>query len=150
VMRGVYGLSLPQGASQHYERECRHALLPNLNLLVRSIRRARHRLSPATVIVPPETHALRPHPRLPAAAMWPFGLCKGPFRSGKIETESGRSGLIVSPLSLGTMTFGPGAWGADEATSRGLFHAYRNAGGNFIDTADIYSGGASEKLVGIQ
>ena len=60
----------------------------------------------------------------------------------------GRSGLVISPLALGTMTFGPGAWGADEATSRALFHAYRNAGGNFIDTADIYSGGESERLVG--
>ncbi len=60
----------------------------------------------------------------------------------------GRSGLVVSPLALGTMTFGPGAWGADEATSRAIFDAYRAVGGNFIDTADIYSGGASEELVG--
>lgn len=60
----------------------------------------------------------------------------------------GRSGLVVSPLALGTMTFGPGAWGADEATSRAIFDAYRNAGGNFIDTADIYGGGESERLVG--
>jgi aryl-alcohol dehydrogenase-like predicted oxidoreductase len=60
----------------------------------------------------------------------------------------GRSGLVVSPLALGTMTFGPGDWGADEGTSRSIFHAYRAAGGNFIDTADIYSGGASETLVG--
>ncbi|WP_428332438.1 aldo/keto reductase [Novosphingobium sp.] len=60
----------------------------------------------------------------------------------------GRSGLVVSPLALGTMTFGPGAWGADEATSRAIFDAYRAAGGNFIDTADIYAGGESEKLVG--
>lgn len=60
----------------------------------------------------------------------------------------GRSGLVVSPLSLGTMTFGSGEWGADEAASREIFHAYRDAGGNFVDTADIYSGGASEELVG--
>ncbi len=60
----------------------------------------------------------------------------------------GRSGLVVSPLALGTMTFGPGAWGADEATSRAIFNAYRRAGGNFVDTADIYSGGESERLVG--
>jgi aryl-alcohol dehydrogenase-like predicted oxidoreductase len=60
----------------------------------------------------------------------------------------GRSGLIVSPLALGTMTFGPGAWGADAATSRAIFAAYRDAGGNFVDTADIYSGGESEQLVG--
>lgn len=60
----------------------------------------------------------------------------------------GRSGLVVSPLALGTMTFGPGEWGADEAASRAIFDAYRDAGGNFIDTADIYSGGESERLVG--
>ena len=60
----------------------------------------------------------------------------------------GRSGLVVSPLALGTMTFGPGDWGADEVTSRAIFAAYRDAGGNFIDTADIYSGGESERLVG--
>jgi aryl-alcohol dehydrogenase-like predicted oxidoreductase len=46
----------------------------------------------------------------------------------------GRSGLVVSPLALGTMTFGPGEWGADEATSRAIFDAYRAAGGNFVDT----------------
>ncbi|MGL5011550.1 MAG: aldo/keto reductase, partial [Paracoccaceae bacterium] len=60
----------------------------------------------------------------------------------------GRSGLVVSPLALGTMTFGPGAWNADEATARAIFAAYRAAGGNFIDTADIYAGGESEVLVG--
>ena len=60
----------------------------------------------------------------------------------------GRSGLVVSPLALGTMTFGPGEWGADETASREIFDAYRDAGGNFVDTADIYSGGASEELVG--
>ncbi len=60
----------------------------------------------------------------------------------------GRSGLVVSPLALGTMTFGSGEWGANEATSRAIFNAYRAAGGNFVDTADIYSGGESEKLVG--
>jgi len=60
----------------------------------------------------------------------------------------GRSGLVVSPLCLGTMTFGPGPFGADEASSRAIFDTYRDAGGNFIDTADIYSGGASEELVG--
>ena len=60
----------------------------------------------------------------------------------------GRSGLVVSPLALGTMTFGTGEWGADEPTSRAIFDAYCAAGGNFVDTADIYSGGESEKLVG--
>lgn len=60
----------------------------------------------------------------------------------------GRSGLVVSPLALGTMTFGSGEWGADEAESRQVFQAYRDAGGNFVDTADIYGGGESERLVG--
>ena len=60
----------------------------------------------------------------------------------------GHSGLVVSPFALGTMTFGPGDWGSDEVTSRAIFEAYRAAGGNFIDTADIYTGGASEILVG--
>ena len=53
----------------------------------------------------------------------------------------GRSGLVVSPQTLGTMTFGQEAWGADEETSREIFNAYRRAGGNFVDTADVYSGG---------
>ncbi|WP_426283448.1 aldo/keto reductase [Sphingomonas sp. NFX23] len=60
----------------------------------------------------------------------------------------GRSGLVVSPLALGTMTFGSGEWNADDRTSRSIFDAYRAAGGNFIDTSDIYSGGESETLVG--
>lgn len=60
----------------------------------------------------------------------------------------GKSGLIVSPFALGTMTFGAGRWGASETTSRNLFDAYADAGGNFIDTADIYSGGESENMLG--
>lgn len=60
----------------------------------------------------------------------------------------GRSGLAVSPLALGTMTFGAGRWGADEAGSRAIFDAYADMGGNFIDTADVYSGGESEAMVG--
>lgn len=60
----------------------------------------------------------------------------------------GRSGLVVSPLALGTMTFGTQAWGADAQTCRAIFDAYRASGGNFIDTADIYAGGESERLVG--
>jgi aryl-alcohol dehydrogenase-like predicted oxidoreductase len=60
----------------------------------------------------------------------------------------GRSGLAVSPMCLGAMTFGTRRWGADEATSRAIFDAYLQAGGNFIDTADVYSGGDSERLVG--
>ncbi len=60
----------------------------------------------------------------------------------------GRSGLAVSPLALGTMTFGTARWGMDEAGSRAVLEAYVEAGGNFIDTADVYAGGAAEAMVG--
>lgn len=60
----------------------------------------------------------------------------------------GNSGLVVSPLALGAMTFGAGRWGADENTSRAIFDTYVAAGGNFVDTADIYSGGQSEEMLG--
>ncbi|MBC7939071.1 MAG: aldo/keto reductase [Chitinophagaceae bacterium] len=60
----------------------------------------------------------------------------------------GRSGLGVSPLALGTMTFGTARWGSGEATSRDVFNAYLDAGGNFIDTADVYSGGRCEEMLG--
>lgn len=61
----------------------------------------------------------------------------------------GRSGLRVSPLSLGTMTFGSDwGWGSNEADSRRIFDAYVDRGGNFIDTASNYTNGTSEGLVG--
>ena len=60
----------------------------------------------------------------------------------------GRSGLIVSPLCLGTMTYGNKGWGSADDVSEDIFNAYVDAGGNFIDTADVYSGGRSEELVG--
>lgn len=60
----------------------------------------------------------------------------------------GRSGLVVSPLALGTMTFGADRWGSAEQGSRAVFDAYVDAGGNVIDTADVYSGGRSEEMVG--
>lgn len=63
----------------------------------------------------------------------------------------GGSGLRVSRLSLGTMTFGdrPEGWGtADEGEMRSIFDAYLDAGGNFVDTAEIYTDGRSESLVG--
>lgn len=61
----------------------------------------------------------------------------------------GRSGLRVSPLCLGTMTFGQSSgWGCDEAASAEMLHAYMGAGGNFIDTADVYAAGESERIVG--
>lgn len=61
----------------------------------------------------------------------------------------GRSGLRVSPLCLGTMTFGPEwGWGADEAAARAMFNHYVERGGNFVDTADGYTNGVSEQMVG--
>lgn len=60
----------------------------------------------------------------------------------------GRSGLLVSPLALGTMTFGTPRWGLDEAGSRAVFDRYTELGGNLIDTADVYAGGRSEEMVG--
>ena len=61
----------------------------------------------------------------------------------------GRSGLRVSPLCLGAMTFGTGwGWGADETTSRRLFDMYVDRGGNFIDTANMYTNGESETMLG--
>lgn len=61
----------------------------------------------------------------------------------------GRSGLRVSPLCLGTMTFGTEwGWGSDEATARAIFDRYVDQGGNFADTADAYTGGRSEEMLG--
>jgi aryl-alcohol dehydrogenase-like predicted oxidoreductase len=61
----------------------------------------------------------------------------------------GKSGLRVSELALGTMTFGEDwGWGADKAESRKIFEAYLEAGGNFIDTSINYTNGTSERFVG--
>ncbi|WAS97890.1 aldo/keto reductase [Nannocystis punicea] len=64
----------------------------------------------------------------------------------------GRSGLRVSPFALGTMTFGIdgpyGAWGSSKEAARAVFDRYLAAGGNFIDTADLYQRGTSESLLG--
>ncbi|QIS22347.1 aldo/keto reductase [Nocardia terpenica] len=61
----------------------------------------------------------------------------------------GRSGLRVSPLALGTMTFGADwGWGADTDDARKLFDVYVERGGNFIDTASVYTNGSSERLLG--
>ncbi len=60
----------------------------------------------------------------------------------------GRSGLIVSPMALGTMTFGTKPWGVEKSIARDIFKTYIESGGNFVDTADIYSLGASEEMTG--
>ena len=61
----------------------------------------------------------------------------------------GPSGLRVSELCLGTMTFGEEwGWGASKEESRAMFDAYVERGGNFIDTANGYTNGTSERIVG--
>ena len=61
----------------------------------------------------------------------------------------GRSGLRVSPLCLGTMTFGDDwGWGASVADSEAVLERYLALGGNFIDTANLYTKGHSEKIIG--
>jgi len=60
----------------------------------------------------------------------------------------GRSGLIVSPFCLGTMTFGNYRWGSSDEESRRIFDRYVEDGGNFVDVADVYSDGKSEEVLG--
>jgi aryl-alcohol dehydrogenase-like predicted oxidoreductase len=61
----------------------------------------------------------------------------------------GKSGLRVSELCLGTMTFGEDwGWGSSKDESRQILDAFLEAGGNFIDTANMYTSGSSEKLLG--
>ena len=61
----------------------------------------------------------------------------------------GRSGLRVSPFCLGAMTFGDDwGWGADVETSEAMLGRYLERGGNFIDTANAYTKGHSEKIIG--
>jgi aryl-alcohol dehydrogenase-like predicted oxidoreductase len=61
----------------------------------------------------------------------------------------GNSGLRVSELCLGTMTFGEEwGWGSNQQDSRAVYDRFREAGGNFIDTANVYTAGTSEKLLG--
>ncbi len=61
----------------------------------------------------------------------------------------GKSGLRVSELCLGTMTFGEDwGWGSSKEESRKVYDAFLEAGGNFIDTANVYTNGTSERLLG--
>jgi aryl-alcohol dehydrogenase-like predicted oxidoreductase len=61
----------------------------------------------------------------------------------------GRSGLRISPLTLGTMTFGTEwGWGSEESVARAIFARYLDVGGNVLDTADGYTNGKSEELLG--
>ncbi len=61
----------------------------------------------------------------------------------------GRSGLRVSPVCLGGMTFGDDwGWGADETESEKIIKRFMEIGGNFIDTANVYTNNHSEKIIG--
>jgi aryl-alcohol dehydrogenase-like predicted oxidoreductase len=60
----------------------------------------------------------------------------------------GRTGLKVSNLCLGTMTFGNAQWGCDEPTAHKIVDRFLEAGGLFVDTADVYSNGVSEEILG--
>jgi aryl-alcohol dehydrogenase-like predicted oxidoreductase len=61
----------------------------------------------------------------------------------------GNSGLRVSEAALGTMTFGEDwGWGTAKDEARKVYDAFREAGGNFIDTANLYTNGASESFLG--
>jgi aryl-alcohol dehydrogenase-like predicted oxidoreductase len=61
----------------------------------------------------------------------------------------GRSGLRVSPLALGTMTFGTEwGWGSPKEAAHEMLARYLDQGGNFLDTADGYTGGTSESFIG--
>lgn len=61
----------------------------------------------------------------------------------------GNSGLRVSEIALGTMTFGEDwGWGSPKAEARKIYDAYRDSGGNFIDTSNRYTNGTSEQFLG--
>src|SRR5258705_7703054 len=61
----------------------------------------------------------------------------------------GRSGLRVSEAALGTMTFGDEwGWGSPKDEAQKVYETYREAGGNFIDTANFYTNGTSERFLG--
>lgn len=61
----------------------------------------------------------------------------------------GPTGVKVSSLCLGTMNFGnESRWGCDESTSQAILDRFLEAGGNFIDTANVYAGGRSEEILG--
>ena len=60
----------------------------------------------------------------------------------------GKSGLLVSELSLGTMTFGAPGWGCDTKEAHRIIAAYLEAGGTMIDAADVYAKGETESIIG--
>ena len=78
----------------------------------------------------------------------PYSRCRS-RRTGMRYKLLGHTGLRVSELCLGTMTFGPDwGWGADRDESKAMFDAFAEAGGNFVDTANRYTNGTAESYVG--
>jgi aryl-alcohol dehydrogenase-like predicted oxidoreductase len=74
-----------------------------------------------------------------------------PDQTNSLDTYRllGRSGLRVSPMALGTMTFGSDwGWGADREEAHRIFDAYVDRGGNFIDSSNNYTNGTAEQLIG--
>jgi 1-deoxyxylulose-5-phosphate synthase len=63
-------------------------------------------------------------------------------------SQLGATGLRVSRLCLGAMTFGQPGWGCDESEAARIVGTFLEAGGNFVDTADAYAGGRSEEILG--
>ena len=63
-------------------------------------------------------------------------------------TDLGRTGIRVAPICLGAMNFGMPNWGCDEEAAAQIVRTYRDAGGNFFDTANVYGGGESERILG--
>ncbi len=60
----------------------------------------------------------------------------------------GSSGLLISRITLGTMTFGAPEWGCDEKEAHAILKQFLDAGGNSVDAADVYAGGRAEEIIG--
>jgi aryl-alcohol dehydrogenase-like predicted oxidoreductase len=79
--------------------------------------------------------------------------CRGALKNNIMDLTNyrtlGKSGLRVSPLTLGAMTFGEDwGWGSTPADSEAIMSKYIELGGNIIDTANVYTKGHSEKIIG--
>src|SRR5690606_1329641 len=118
--------------------------------MLRSARSCLHCSAPARARSPPASHCPRPHGRVSSTLTpddkEPILTDSSQRRIASLGEYSllGRSGLRVSPLCLGTMTFGTEwGFGSDRDTARAIFDHYLAAGGNFLDTADGYTNGRS-------
>jgi aryl-alcohol dehydrogenase-like predicted oxidoreductase len=94
--------------------------------------------SAATSVSTTARASLPAHPSAPIPVL-------GDGVDSSIRNTVGDSDLEVFPVSLGTSVFG---WTAESAASEAILNRYADFGGNFIDTADSYSGGRSEHIIG--